>query len=126
MSVATTVVAVSSRSKHPGSRDWFLAKKKKTTPVSKLRKRVTDGEFYPVQRIAFNNRRMRIPASYYDQIQGNMAMMGLGLCYFVVLSPTGYHVQIEPYDEAYCHSSLFPCLDRFCRAVVLWGKKEGG
>lgn len=47
----------------------------------------------------------------------NMFMMGLGLCYFVVLSPTGYQVQVEPLDVAYCRNSLFPTLERFCRAV---------
>lgn len=43
-----------------------------------------------------------------------MRMMGMGQCYFVVLSPTGYHVQIEPFDPDYCNERLFPALERFC------------
>ena len=104
----------------------------------KLRNRESDGEFYTPTKLP-NGRRVRIPLSYYDQIrpgrpsgrartQGNMYMMGLGQCYFVVLSPSGYHVQIEPLDLSYCEGSLFPSLERFCRVpvrpgggIAVWG-----
>ena len=46
-------------------------------------------------------------------------MMCLGRCYFVVLTPTGYHIQIEPYDPSYTEASLIPCLERFWHQSVL-------
>lgn len=124
----------------------------------KLRKREVHGEFYPLTQ-QLNNRCTRIPASYscdrsppikraiawshYDQITGNMwtrrtlfwhrvrlgAMMGLGQCYFVVLTPSGFQVILEPLDVAYCTQHLVPALDRFFRGThtykrVGWGLVE--
>ena len=78
----------------------------------KLRTRQSGGEFYPSYRQR-NGRKTNIPCAYYDQIQGNMHIMGLGLCYFVVLAPTGYHVIVEPYDPIYTCQSLLPSLHRY-------------
>lgn len=79
----------------------------------KLRKRERGGDFYPMTR-QLNHRCTPIPAAYYDQIAGNMFMMGMGQCYFVVLSPTGFQVVLEPLDAIYCSQILFPALERFC------------
>jgi hypothetical protein len=84
----------------------------------KLRMRPVGGEFYPLCRQQ-NGRRTHIPCSYYDQIQGNMHIMGLGLCYFVVLAPTGYHVIVEPYDPIYTCQSLLPSLHRYWFDAVI-------
>ena len=82
----------------------------------KLRVRPRGAAFYPPVGLP-DGREAPIPLAYYDQIQGNMRMMGLGRCYFVVLSPTGYQVQTEPLDEAYTDASLFPALDHFFRCA---------
>ena len=84
----------------------------------KLRKRQPGEPFYPMTTLSTTGRQVAIPLAYYDQIQGNMRMMGLGLCYFVVLSPSGYQVQVEPLDLVYTDRSLFPSLDRFCNAML--------
>lgn len=49
----------------------------------------------------------------------NMWLMGLGMCYFVVLSPSGYHVTIEPYDAVYTTQSLLQSLISFWHDKVL-------
>ena len=84
----------------------------------KLRNRVAGAEFYPPchQR---NGRQNCIPCAYYDQIQGNAPLMGLGFVYFIVLSPSGFHVIVEPYDPVYVTQSLLPNLLDFWHQQVL-------
>ena len=84
----------------------------------KLRNRVAGAEFYPPchQR---NGRQNCIPCAYYDQIQGNAHLMGLGFVYFIVLSPSGFHVIVEPYDPVYVTQSLLPSLLDFWHQQVL-------
>lgn len=82
----------------------------------KLRHREPNGEFYPLTK-QHNQRCCRIPASYYDQIMGNMWMMGLSQCYFVVLTPSGFQVIVEPLDVEYCTHRLVPTLDGFFRGT---------
>jgi hypothetical protein len=84
----------------------------------KLRTRDLGAEFYASYRQR-NGRNTRIPCAYYDQIQGNMHIMGLGYCYFIVLAPTGYQVILEPYDPIYTCQSLLPSLQRYWFDVVL-------
>lgn len=66
----------------------------------KLRARAAGTDFYPLCHQK-NGRCNPIPCSYYDQIQGNAYLMGLGYIYFVVLSPSGIQVTVEPYDPVY-------------------------
>ena len=84
----------------------------------KLRTRELGTDFYTSYRQR-NGRNTNIPCAYYDQIQGNMHIMGLGYCYFIVLAPTGYQVILEPYDPIYTCQSLLPSLQRYWFDVVL-------
>ena len=104
----------------------------------KLRKREMDGDFYPQAKLPCG-RRVRIPLSWTgrgtrgrvptplgpdpgEHSRGSLSgtdprtpgLMGLGSCYFIVLAPTGYHVQVEPYDAAYVNTCLIPALEQFC------------
>ena len=45
--------------------------------------------------------------------------MGLGYIYFIVLSPTGIQVSVEPYDPVYVTQSLLPALVDFWHNHVL-------
>jgi hypothetical protein len=84
----------------------------------KLRNRPNGGEFYSSFRQR-NGRKTSIPCAYYDQIQGNMHIMGLGHCYFIVLAPSGYQVILEPYDPIYVCQSLLPTLQKYWFDVVI-------
>ena len=66
----------------------------------KLRTRQRGEPFYP-RHTQYNKRKNNIPGSYYDQVMGNCYLMGLGFVYFVVLSPSGYEVTVEPVDPCY-------------------------
>ena len=96
----------------------------------KLRNRQNGADFYPLchQR---NGRANCIPFSYYDQVQGNAWLMGLGYIYFVVFAPSGFHVVVEPYtqgfpcwgapvrDPVYVNQQLLPALVSFWKTQVL-------
>jgi hypothetical protein len=75
-------------------------------------------DFYPMC-YQKNGRHNPIPCSYYDQVQGNAFLMGCGWIYFVVLSPSGFQVTVEPYDPVYVAQSLLPCLVDFWKNQVL-------
>ena len=84
----------------------------------KLRGRNPGGDFYPPCHQK-NGRHNSIPCAYYDQVMGNSFLMGLGFVYFVVLSPSGYQVTVEPYDPVYVTQSLLPTLIEFWNKQVL-------
>ena len=84
----------------------------------KLRNRAPGGDFYPLCHQK-NGRHNCIPCSYYDQVTGNAWLMGLSVVYFVVLSPSGFQVSVEPYDPVYMTQSLLPALLDFWNQQVL-------
>ena len=54
----------------------------------------------------------------------NAFLMGLHSIYFVVLSPTGFSVTVEPYDDHYARSSLLPALLNFWHNHVVPAFRE--
>lgn len=83
----------------------------------KLRARTIGQPFYGTY-IQKNGITSGVPCSYFDQIQGNMHIMGLGHTIFLVLSPSGYRVTVVPYDAAYCNDLLMPALEGFWLNVL--------
>lgn len=89
----------------------------------KLRNRPTGADFYPPCHQK-NGRQNCIPCPYYDQIMGNAWLMGLSFVYFVVLSPSGFQVTVEPYDPVYVTQSLLPSLLEFWEHHVIPALEE--
>ena len=50
--------------------------------------------------------------------------MGLSFVYFVVLSPSGFQVTVEPYDPVYVTQSLLPSLLEFWEQNVIPALEE--
>lgn len=75
----------------------------------KLRNRKTGEKFYP-QETHCSGVVNTVPATYYAQIQGNMHLMGMQYCLFMVLSPSGYQISEVPYDATFCERFLMPSL----------------
>ena len=50
---------------------------------------------------------------------GNCFLMGQGYVYFIVLSPSGFQVSVEPYDAVYVSQSLLPALVDFWHNQVV-------
>ena len=78
----------------------------------KLRTRKCGGDFYPMETM-LHGVHIKIPGSYWDQVQGNCYLMGMACILFVVMSPTGYQILTMPYDKEYCQSFLIPKISNF-------------
>ena len=76
------------------------------TPYN-LRVRAEGDDFYPTSPIG-----IPVPPNYYAQVQGNMYLMGMADCLFVVLTPSGYQVVVVPYDSDFV-DTLVQKLDDF-------------
>ena len=50
---------------------------------------------------------------YYDQIMGEMAIIGVHWCDFVVYTSAGIFVERITFDQFYWENTLFPCLKNF-------------
>ena len=51
--------------------------------------------------------------AYYDQVMGEMAIIGVDWCDFVVFTPVGLFVERIVFDHDYWNTKLFPCLYEF-------------